>query len=315
MSGISIRWLKARLWVAGLWQAAYEPFYQTLRYLAIRRFVYDPRPDDVFIVSYPKSGTTLMQMIVYQLATGGEGDIDRLSHIEAVSPWFELDLDFDAGPYLAALPSPRAFKSHFTRGWLPKNGRFIYLARGLPDVTLSAYHHFVMISGRQVELEPFVDTFLGGHPMFTGSWCRHLRAWWPHRDDPAVLFVLYDEMITDLERTVRRVAAFCGIAVDGAAMPRILERCGIAYMRARNEKFDPRLPLRAPMDRGVLGRGRPGAGRGELSAPLRRRLADRLAAVARELGGTAGERLLRYEPEDGSEAVAEGGRDRRAETA
>src|SRR5215218_5290023 len=52
-------------------------------------YLFRPRPDDIFVVSYPKSGTTLMQMMVYQLATRGEMDF---SHITIASPWFEMEL-------------------------------------------------------------------------------------------------------------------------------------------------------------------------------------------------------------------------------
>jgi hypothetical protein len=47
----------------------------------LRDFV--PRPDDIFIVTYPRSGTTWMQMILYQLTT--DGDM-TFAHIEQVCP-------------------------------------------------------------------------------------------------------------------------------------------------------------------------------------------------------------------------------------
>jgi hypothetical protein len=293
LNRLSASWWQARLRLAALVQGGSDAVHKTLSYEAMRRFVYAPRPDDVFVVSYPKSGTTLMQMILFQLTT--DGDLDRLPHLDAFSPWFEYDLDLDSGPFQESLPSPRVFKSHLQRRWLPRQGRFIYLVRDVRDVALSAYHHFSLAVGREVELDPFVDSFLAGHPMFSGSWFRHVRSWWPHRGDPNVLFVTYDEMVADLAGTVRRVAAFCGLAPPEAAMPRILERCGIAYMREHDEWFDPRLHARVASDRGVLGRGEPGAGRRELSPRQRRRLADKVAALARELEGAEPSRLLRPE--------------------
>ena len=45
------------------------------------------REDDIYIVSYPKSGTTRMQMLLYQLTTDGNMDFD---HIDDISPWLKM---------------------------------------------------------------------------------------------------------------------------------------------------------------------------------------------------------------------------------
>ena len=44
------------------------------------------RPTDVFISSYPRSGTTLTQWILYLLKHEEQPDPD---HLTTVSPWFE----------------------------------------------------------------------------------------------------------------------------------------------------------------------------------------------------------------------------------
>jgi hypothetical protein len=41
------------------------------------------RETDIYVVSYPRSGTTLMQMILYQMTTDGNMEFD---HIYDVSP-------------------------------------------------------------------------------------------------------------------------------------------------------------------------------------------------------------------------------------
>lgn len=86
---------------------------------------YNPRPDDIFVVTYPRSGTTWMQMILYQLTTDGVMDF---AHIGEVCPWFErVALNHRD---LEALGSPRIFKSHLPYWCLPPRvPRRIYVAR------------------------------------------------------------------------------------------------------------------------------------------------------------------------------------------
>lgn len=244
-----------------------------------RRYLHRPRPDDIFIVSYPKSGTTLMQMILYQLTTPGEMDFP---HITSVSPWFELE--FTRGnPKNLEVPSPRLFKSHLMYAALPREGRFIYMARDPRDVAVSAYHHVSLVRGEDPDFEKFLrDFFLGRSPF--GSWFQHIASWWPHRDDPNVLLVRYEEVVADLEGAVRRVAAFCGIEVREEDMPRILERCSIDFMKRHQEKFDPRTRRISRSPAQFIRQGKAGAGRESLTQEQREILTKKLAKLERQLG-------------------------------
>src|SRR5689334_3575770 len=50
------------------------------------RVVFEPRPSDIYVASFPKSGTTWVQMICYQLVSGGDMSF---RHLSLVSPWLE----------------------------------------------------------------------------------------------------------------------------------------------------------------------------------------------------------------------------------
>ena len=130
-----------------------------LRFQIAVRYQFKLRPDDIFIVTFPKSGTTLMQMIPYQLTTDGGMDFP---HIDAVSPWIETR--FIRGEYkeLEDLPSPRVFKSHLPYRRIPKGVRCIYILRDLRSVAISAFHHLRMVSGRDAPLDRFIKYSVAG---------------------------------------------------------------------------------------------------------------------------------------------------------
>src|ERR1044071_5882948 len=81
-------------------------------------------PDDVFISTSLKSGTTLMQQIVHQLR--GDGSMDIL-HINAVVPWLEAELMGENFALLQSVPRPRVFKTHLLWKLLPRGAKFIYI--------------------------------------------------------------------------------------------------------------------------------------------------------------------------------------------
>ncbi|HEY8022614.1 MAG TPA: sulfotransferase domain-containing protein [Thermoanaerobaculia bacterium] len=257
---------RALPWLA--WPAPLESLYRRASYRVRRAADYRSRPDDVFVVSFPKSGTTLLQMMLYQMTTDGSLDIP---HIDAVCPWFESDLRAGAGRCFEALPSPRIFKSHLRRRRLPATGRFLYIARDLHDVAIASYHHVCLVTGKDEDFEPFVGWFLSGRGEH-GTWFAHLESWWPHRNDPDVLFLLFDEVVADPAGTARRIARFCGLRVDERHMPRIVERCGLGFMKRHGAKLDPRLQRISRRPEEFFREGRPGSGRRELTAAQRARL-------------------------------------------
>jgi hypothetical protein len=267
-------------------------FYRFVQ-IKIAQASFQPRPDDIFIVTYPKSGTTLMQMIIYQLKSDGEMNIP---HINRVCPYLELEFQQDGGRSLQALESPRCFKTHVTSDILQiETGRYIYILRDVRDVVISAYHHTRRMGGTDT-LEQFTDGFLSTNEKTqrailgagVASWFDHLESWWPHRNRPNVLCLIYENMITDLEGTVRKVADFCGFQIREEDMPRILERCSLAYMKQHENKFDPRFHFFTQDTEGFIRQGKAGSGR-DLSPRHKELFEQRLSKAAEKLGCRTGE--------------------------
>jgi hypothetical protein len=258
-----------------------------LRYRVQMIEAYQPRPDDIFIVTFPRSGTTVLQMMLYQLTTDGSMNIP---HILSVSPWFERELILDprARETFEALPSPRVFKTHLSYEKMPKNGRFIYISRDIRDVVISSFHHYCLTTGRDHNLQPFVDRFIRDNSA-AHSWYKNLESWWPHRTDENVLFLTYAEIVRDIEGTARKVAAFCGIAIDESSMPRIVECCSLGFMKQHWDKFDPRLRRVSRTQVEFVRKGVAGAGRHELSPTQEELVSSRLKELAAKLGCTPGE--------------------------
>ena len=178
------------------------------------------RRDDLFIVTYPKSGTTWMQQIVKLLRNGGKSDDVPL---DRCIPWLDV-LDCDFGKLHGCTPdmatssdvlSPRAFKSHFqyefAPGGLPHTSpaKYIYMMRNPKDVCVSYWHHVSMIE-EDYPWEKHFGMFTSPECMW-GTWFDHVLGWWKHNDASNILFVKYEDMLSDPLTHVRTVANFIGI--------------------------------------------------------------------------------------------------------
>ncbi|HEX8559884.1 MAG TPA: sulfotransferase domain-containing protein [Pyrinomonadaceae bacterium] len=229
--------LGAVLGALNLLRRVYMRVFMSLDFYKKAHCDFVPRPTDIFISSYPRSGTTWMQMIMYQLTS--DGDMEKLAHISQHIPFFENALAFAGPGVLERMPAPRLFKTHIRYKWTPLGpAKCIYIARNGKDVLVSYYHHEMTGRGYKGSFDDFARMFFAGKVMH-GSWFKHVAEWYAHRSDPNILFLTYEELAGDLEGTIRRVIEFCGFDIAPERLPQIVERCGFAYMKKYEPKFSP----------------------------------------------------------------------------
>jgi len=201
------------------------------------RSTFQPREGDVFVASYPRSGTTWTLAIVHLIVSGARAL--SFDHLSDVAPWWERSLAYreDAAQTLSALPGGRVFKTHLPRGWLPTGARCLYVWRNPGDVAVSYFHLYRRYLGFDGSFEAFFDRFLQGKLQYR-SWFRHLAGWERERSDPRVLWVSYDEMRADPGPWIRRIADFLERPLEAKRVEEVVALTGFDAMKAAQAKFD-----------------------------------------------------------------------------
>lgn len=195
------------------------PFVTTSRMEELVNGSFVHREDDVWVVTYPKSGTTWTISIIGAILGHRNIDPSDLA-LREFCPWPEF-ATWKGGPdtveRIAEYPSPRCLKSHgkaighLDRG--VRQGRVIFVMRNVLDVTVSYFFHnrdFPNIFDYDGQWEEFFGLFTSGN-VANGNYFEHLATWWGRRKDPDVLFLRYEEMVADPEGHIERIAAHMGV--------------------------------------------------------------------------------------------------------
>ena len=196
------------------------------------------RDDDICLVTFPKSGTTMMQVILFQLCTNGTGSMD-FDHIYDVSPWISNDAFRGRPPRV--LPSPRIIKSHDPYGRFDKRtkGRSIYVYRDGMDVAVSLYHQNKNYNKPDLAFDDFFARFVSQKK---GSWFYHLKEWFTNRHRFPILWLRYEDLLADKRGEIGKIVDFLGLEVSEEAIEKALEYSSFDYMKAHETKFGVQPP-------------------------------------------------------------------------
>jgi uncharacterized NAD(P)/FAD-binding protein YdhS len=210
------------------WQKLY--FYERVlkRKVFIREF--KPLPDDVCIVTYMRSGTTMLQMLLYQLLT--EGDMS-FKHLSDVSPFLEDVIT--SGEKLRNLPSPRCFKTHGDYKYFPRkaDGRIICVIRNGMDVAASAFHYYKNYSMPNLEWDSFLrNNFMGSH-----SWFKYVADWLQNKNRFNICYIRYEDLIQHKRESIEKLAAFLNVPLTEEKIQRVQERSSFEFMKQHQDKF------------------------------------------------------------------------------
>ncbi|KAG8197633.1 hypothetical protein JTE90_001563 [Oedothorax gibbosus] len=170
---------------------------------------YIPRPDDLFIVTYPKCGTTWMQTIVSCIFRKGQPFETGLEFFSQC-PFLELT----GAEGALTMKRPGALKVHLPFHITPYSpeAKYIFVARNPKDCCVSFYKHTENIPVYEFgggDFDVFFELFIEGKADY-GDYFDTLLSWYEHRNDPNVLFVTYEQLQEDIKTNVLKIAQFMG---------------------------------------------------------------------------------------------------------
>lgn len=210
---------------------------------------YEPRPEDVFVVSQMRSGTTWMQNLVYEILQRGTRPlVEEGTALHAVSAWLEARKTVAPGeaPVVGEERPSRLMKSHFPAHLCPfgEDARYVYVARHPVSCFASCVDFIAANAGPLAPDVGTVESWFCSEEMWWGPWPDHVEGWWRRaREAENVLFLHFEAMKEDLAGVARRVAEFLDMEpLKGEEMEGILHRCSFDYMRGNLETFEMHPP-------------------------------------------------------------------------
>jgi aryl sulfotransferase len=214
-----------------------------------QRFV--ARPDDIFISTPPKSGTTWTQGIVRSLLWPGGG---APAPAFDLAPWLDVRI-VPLDEMLAGLdqtPHRRVIKTHSPADCIPifTECRYLAVYRDGRDALVSWANHRRKMRPEITEalnadavrdgVTPWPPVWHGDMDQLFDEWLdwgtpmEHLASWWVHRAEPFVLLVHYADLLSDLDGEMHRSADFLGVDVPADLWPGVVQRCRFEDMRAEH---------------------------------------------------------------------------------
>lgn len=159
------------------------------------------REDDLFLISYPKSGNTWLR---YILAAALKGRIDfSFKELEIIIPDVYLSKN-----KINSTKAKRIIKSHDPIfDYLPST---IYIYRDIRDVMVSYYHYSVNAKEYSGTLKEFIRSdFPTKH---FGSWQNHVsKAIEAKKKGKRILLISYEDMLQNPELNIAKIINFSGI--------------------------------------------------------------------------------------------------------
>lgn len=215
----------------------------------------DIRPDDVFVVTPPKCGTTWMQTIVALLFAG---DPEVETELSVRMPWVDIRIREmpEIAERLAAMTHRRSMKSHTPMDGLPLDDQAHYVCvfrhpldahfsyrKHVRNIPMSWFDHWYPeddVDG--ITFRRFLD---GGAEGFDGDAMplahiiHHYKSAAALADRPNVSLFHYADMTRDLAGTFARLADLLGISNPPHIMEQLVRAATFDNMKANAERYAP----------------------------------------------------------------------------
>lgn len=190
------------------------------------------KPQDVFLASYPRSGSTWLRFMLFEILCGEDAGFRK---IEDRLP--EIHTHRGVPPILPG--GGRLIKTHERyRGDYKKA---VLLIRDVRDIVLSLYAGGLALGLTSIvskgDFDSFLLAFLEGKVLTMGSWQQHTRSWLesPIARDSNLLIMQYEELRKNPEGKIGEILQFLGICPDSQVIRKAIENNSLQRMRTKEE--------------------------------------------------------------------------------
>lgn len=213
---------------------------------------FECRDNDVFVASFPKSGTTWVVEIVDEiLRRGCEPNNNLPTYLRArmiefgppaISTAVIDDENFDNDHKFEG--GRRLFKTHLPFNNLPENlktgksnARIIYVVRNIKDNLVSFYHFCRMnqLYGLfEGSFDDFYELWLNSQTPH-GDWFYHVKEFIESsKTNSNILIVSYEQLLSNTCEIVKRISEFIKEDLNDEIIGKIVENTSIENMRKNN---------------------------------------------------------------------------------
>ncbi|CAG9801240.1 unnamed protein product [Chironomus riparius] len=173
--------------------------------------------DDIWVVTYPKCGTTWTQEMIWMIGSNIDYATSLSVQLNDRFPFLEFSGIFEEFPtdtfeICRNMKRPRYIKTHLPLFLLPDQlwtvkPKIIYTARNPKDTFLSWFHHhrhFQLYKGNKNDfMNAFVKDLMMYSPMN-----EHITEFWKIRNEPNILFLFFEDMKRNLDQEVKKAMKF-----------------------------------------------------------------------------------------------------------
>uniref|UniRef100_A0A182IP82 Sulfotransferase domain-containing protein n=1 Tax=Anopheles atroparvus TaxID=41427 RepID=A0A182IP82_ANOAO len=186
------------------------------------------RLDDVWLMSFPRAGSTWAQEMVWLLGNNLDYEAARSQLQQVRTPLLELSAIFsddrsveetvtrheqiNSVQCVRQMTGRRFIKCHLPWQLHPREldtvrPKMIYVVRNPKDLCVSYYYYCQLIHRSEGTFRELCEIFLADQLPIGPMWA-HALAFWKRRNQDNILFLKYEDMKRNLPQVVRRCAQF-----------------------------------------------------------------------------------------------------------